>query len=70
MKQETPWLWQLLPDALMWSCLIGVRHIPIEHALELLLVEDQEVIEAFATNAAQKPFADSVRSWGLIRGSE
>src|SRR5258708_10352564 len=24
------WLWQLLPDALMWSCPIEVRHIPIE----------------------------------------
>jgi hypothetical protein len=60
----------LLPDALMWSCPIEVRHIPIEHALELLLVEDQEVIQAFATNAAEKPFTDCVRSWGLIRCSE
>ncbi len=60
----------MLPDALMWSCPIKVCHIPIEHALELLLVEDEQVIEAFATNAAEKPFTDCVRSWGLIRCSE
>ena len=42
----------------------------ISHALELLLTEDQEVIEAFATNAAEKPFTDCVRSWDLNRCSE
>ena len=54
----------------MWSCPMKVRHIPIEHALELLLVEDEQVIEAFATNAAEKPFTDCIRSWGLMRCSE
>ena len=28
------------------------------------------MIEAFATNAAEKLFTDGVRSWSLIRGSE
>jgi hypothetical protein len=46
----------VLPDALMWSCPIEVRHILIEHLLEMLLMEDQEVIQTFATNAAENPF--------------
>jgi hypothetical protein len=61
------WLGQVLPEALMWSCLIEGGHTLIERTLELLLVEDQQVIQAFATNAAEKPFTDGVRSWGLIR---
>jgi hypothetical protein len=28
-------------NPLMWSCPIKVRDIPVEHTLELLLVEDQ-----------------------------
>ena len=60
----------LLLDALMWSCPIEVCYIPIDHALKLLLTEDQEVIEAFATNAAEKPLTDCVRSWSLNRCSE
>ena len=39
--------WNLLLDALMRSCLVEVRHILIEDALELLLVKDQQVVEAF-----------------------
>jgi hypothetical protein len=70
MEQETLVALALLPDALMGSCPIEGGHILIEHALELLLVEDQEVIQPFATNAAEKPFTDGVRSWGLIRCSE
>jgi hypothetical protein len=38
---------KLLPNPLMRSCLVEVRHILIEHALELLLVEDEQVVEAF-----------------------
>jgi hypothetical protein len=30
-------------NPLMWSCPIKVRDIPLEHTLELLLVEDQQV---------------------------
>jgi hypothetical protein len=35
--------WKLLHDPLMRSCPVEVRHIHIEHALELLLVEDEQV---------------------------
>jgi hypothetical protein len=55
---------------LMWSCPIEVRHILIERTLQLLLVEDQEVIQAFATNAAEKPFTDGIRSRGVEGCSE
>jgi hypothetical protein len=33
--------WNLLLDALVRSCLVEVRHILIEHALEPLLVKDE-----------------------------
>jgi hypothetical protein len=64
------WLWEVLPNALMWSCPIEVGHILIEHTLELFLVEDQEVIEAFTTHTAEKAFTDGIGSWRLIRRSE
>ena len=41
---------------MMWLYPIEVRHTLIEPALELLLLENQEGIETFATNAVQKPF--------------
>ena len=37
----------LLPNSLMRPCLVEVGHIRIEHALELPLMQDQQVIEAF-----------------------
>lgn len=45
-----------LLNTLMWPYPIEVRHTLIEPALELLLLENQEGIETFATNAVQKPF--------------
>ena len=40
------WLWSLLLDALMRPGSVEVVHIRVEHALELLLMEDQQMIEA------------------------
>jgi hypothetical protein len=37
----------LLRNPLMRSCLVEVDHIHIEHALELLLLKDQQVIQTF-----------------------
>ena len=34
-------------DPLMRSCPVEVHHILIEHALELLLAEDQQMVKAF-----------------------
>jgi hypothetical protein len=55
---------------LLWSCPIEICHMLIEHALELLLVVNQEGIETFATHATQKPSTDGTCSWGSIRRSE
>ena len=43
--------WTLLLNALMWSGLIEIDHIGFEEAVELLLMEDQKVIQAFSPDA-------------------
>ncbi len=53
-------------DPLMWSCPVEVRDIPIEHTLELLIVEDQQVVKAFVSHAPQKAFANRVSSGSVI----
>jgi hypothetical protein len=37
-------------DSLMRSSVVEVRHTPIEHALELPLVKDQDMIKAFLSH--------------------
>jgi len=59
--------WNLLRDPLMGSCPIEVPHIVIEHALELLVMEDQQMVEAFLSDAPQEAFADRISSRGMIR---
>ena len=54
----------------MGPSLIEVGHIGLEHALELLLLKDQKVIEAFLPHAPQKAFADGIGSWGMNRRCE
>jgi hypothetical protein len=41
---------KLLPYPLMRSSLVEVHYILIEHTLELLLVEDQQVVKAFLSH--------------------
>jgi len=60
--------WNLLCDALMRSCLVEVRHIRIEYPLELLLVKDQQVVEAFLPHTPHEAFADCIGSW-CVKGS-
>jgi hypothetical protein len=62
--------WNLLRDALMRSCLVEVLYILIEDALELLLVKDQQVVEAFLPHTPQEAFADSIGSWCVKGGFE
>ena len=50
-----------LPKPLMRSSLIEVDDIGLEEAVELLLMKDQEMIQAFSSHASQKTFTDSVR---------
>jgi hypothetical protein len=44
----------LLLNPLMRSCLVEVHHILIEHALELPLVKDQEVVKAFLAHTSAR----------------
>src|SRR6266496_4787444 len=60
----------LLLDPLMRSCLVEVLHIGIEHPLQLLLLQDEQVIQAFFSDAPQEPFTDGIRSWGMNRRFE
>jgi len=50
--------WNLLCDALVRSGSIEVLDIGMQDTMQLLLLEDEKVIEALATHAAQKPFTD------------
>ncbi len=54
----------------MGSCLVEVAHIGMEHALELLLLKNQQMVQAFLSDAPQKAFADGIGSWGMNRRFE
>jgi len=54
----------------MRSCLVEVRYVRIEDALELPLMQDQQVIEAFLPHTPQEPLTDGIGSRGVIRGFE
>jgi len=59
-----------LPTSLMRSSLVEVQGICREEAGELLLLKDQEVIQAFSPDAAQEAFTHSISSWGSVRRSK
>ncbi len=67
-KRRFAQLGKLLRHPLMRSCLIEVRSIQIEYALELLLAEDQHVVKAFLSHAPQEAFADGIGT-GCMVGS-
>ena len=54
----------------MGSCPIEVGDIAIEHALELFLMQDQQVVQALLSHAPQETFADGIGSGRMIRGFE
>ena len=60
----------LLSNTLMWSCPVEVPHIRIQNALELRLLQDQQMVETFLPYAPQEPFTDGIRSWGMNRRFE
>ena len=60
----------LLPNPLMRSCLVEVRHIRIEDALELPLMKDQQVVEAFLPHTPHEAFTDRIRSGSVVRSLE
>ncbi len=63
-------LGELLSDPLMRSCLVEVDHIRMEHAVELLLMEDEQMIEALTSHTAQEALTDRIGARGLIGGFE
>jgi len=54
----------------MWPSLIVVHDIGLEKTVELFLVQDQEMIQAFSPDASQKAFTDCVGSWCSVRRSK
>ena len=52
----------------MRSCLVEERHIPIEYALELLLAEDQQMVEALLSHTPHEAFADGIGTRCMIGG--
>ena len=54
----------------MRPCLVKVRHIRLEHALELPLLQDQQVVQAFLPYTPQKAFADGVGAFRVNRRFE
>jgi hypothetical protein len=54
-----------LPDPLMWPRLIVVHNIGFEETVELFLLQDQEMIQAFSPDASKK----SVRRRHLLVAS-
>src|SRR5260221_431490 len=60
----------LLPNPLMRSYPIEVIDIGVEHALELLLAEDEQMVQAFLPHTSQEALADGVGSWCMNRRLE
>jgi hypothetical protein len=54
-------VWNPLPKPLMRSGVLEGHRRRFEKPGELLLLEDQEVMEAFSPHAAQKTFTDRIR---------
>ena len=57
-------------QALDRSGLIEVHDVGFEKAVQLLLLQDQEMIQAFSSHAPQKAFADGISSRRPIRRSK
>ena len=54
----------------MWPSLIVVPDIGLEETVELFLLQDQEMIQAFSPDASQKAFTDGIGSWRPVRRSK
>ena len=50
----------------MRSVSIEVLHIGMKDTMQLLLLQDEQMIEALSPHAAQKAFTDGIRSRGVI----
>jgi hypothetical protein len=59
----------LLGEPLMRSIGVEVARVVGENTFEVTLAEDEEVIEALASHAAQEALADRVGSWSPDGGA-
>src|SRR5260221_4364626 len=50
--------------------LVEVVHKRVEHLVELLIMEDNQMIEALPSHTAQEAFTDGIGSWSVIGGFE
>jgi hypothetical protein len=64
------WLGNLLLNPLMRPGSVEVVLIHIEHPVELLLMEDEQMIEALTSYTSQVPLTDGIRSRGVRRSFE
>jgi hypothetical protein len=58
------------PDALMRTGSVEVLNIGVEHAVELLLLQNEQMIEALTPHAFSEAFTGRIRSRGVIRDGE
>jgi hypothetical protein len=54
----------------MWPSLIVVHDIGLEETVELFLLQDQEMVQAFSPDASQKAFADGIYSRRSVQRSK
>lgn len=60
-------MWNLLPDALMWPSSIKVLNLGMKDAVQLLLLQDEQVIETLSPHTSQEALTDGIGSWCVIR---
>ena len=58
------------PSSQHRSSLIEIDQIRLEKTMELLLMENQEMIQAFSLHASQKAFTNGIRSRRPVRRSK
>ena len=54
----------------MWPGSVEGVHIRVEHAVELLLLQDEQMIEALTSDTAEESLTDGIGSRGVIRSFE
>src|SRR5215470_701082 len=50
----------LLPNPLMRPCLVEIGDIRMEYTVELLLMQDEQIIEALTSHTAQAALTDGI----------
>src|SRR3954468_23235141 len=66
----SPWFGDTLVDALVWSRMNEILDVFVQDAPQVGLAHEQDVIQAFATQAADQPLTGSVRTRRADRRSE